>query len=482
MSLSPLPLKTADNARGQLNAGIGASDLTIVLQSGEGANFPQPYTGSATSAGSSTTLNCTGIGSSGIAQYDLIRNVTDGSWALVLTVATDSITTTRLRDGSGNTWDNSDVWRVNEFVITLADVTTNTYGVSTVNSREQVLVSNRSTDTLTVPSGGRGYNGTVAAAFDAEDYVYLNVTSVTIEEIKEMIASNTKQINTNETDIDTAETDIVNLEKSAAYRLSSVAGTNTITADSSPAITSYEDGMRFNLVLANTVTGAATLNIESLGAKKIVKFTNGTEEDLTNADLVQDQTIDLIYDTAADSASGAFVLVSPLGRTAQSELESEQVIVSTGSGVGPSSTSEFDLNTGFAIDGSAAVAGDCYLVKAVAEAKLQSGDTLTYRIKVGTTAVAALVRTQIATSSHTSDLIQGFITIRTTGASASVYGCGTLNVVVTGAQDEDATAGGHTIDLTADPAIKISAQYDTSDSGNEARIAQFIVIKVNSPS
>src|SRR5688500_4626398 len=116
----PTPLKAKDKAKGQLNAGINASTTTIPLKSGEGAIFPQPYTASATSGGTGTTLNDTGIGASGVAVGDFIHNVTDDSWAVIKTVSANSVTTTKLRGGTDNTWDNADVWRVNEFVVTIA--------------------------------------------------------------------------------------------------------------------------------------------------------------------------------------------------------------------------------------------------------------------------------------------------------------------------------------------------------------------------
>ncbi len=179
MASTAVLLSTKDNAYGRLNSGISAATLSIPLQSGQGANFPQPYNGTCTSGGTSTTLNCTGIlatiGAGAVGKF--IRNITDGSVAFILTVSTNSLTTTPLYSGSNNTWNNSDAWRIDEFVITLAAVSTSSYGVQSITSSEQALVIARSTDTLTVATGGRGYNSTSAASFLAGDYVYLFVTS-----------------------------------------------------------------------------------------------------------------------------------------------------------------------------------------------------------------------------------------------------------------------------------------------------------------
>lgn len=176
-------LKAKDNAEGQLNAGISSGALSIVLKSGEGALFPTTINGPATSSGSATVLNSTGIGATGIAVGDIIENVTDGSVAIVVSVSTDSITTTELRGGSGNTWDSADKWHVNRFVITL-----NKRSGGAITTSEKVLIDSRSGDTLTVNASGRGWDGDTPTAFDADDYVNLFVTSVIVEYHKEILS------------------------------------------------------------------------------------------------------------------------------------------------------------------------------------------------------------------------------------------------------------------------------------------------------
>ena len=56
------------------------------------------------------------------------------------------------------------------------------------------------------------------------------------------------------------------VQNSAYTVLASVAGTNTITGATTPALTAYTAGQRFSFVPANTVTGAATLNVSGNGA------------------------------------------------------------------------------------------------------------------------------------------------------------------------------------------------------------------------
>src|SRR5438552_9928609 len=108
MAATPVAFATKDNASANLNAGISAADLSIPLQSGDGAAFPQPYTGAATSGGSNVLLNSTGIlaavgGSSAAMAGKWIWNKTDGSVAVIVSVATNSLTCTRLLGGTDNT-------------------------------------------------------------------------------------------------------------------------------------------------------------------------------------------------------------------------------------------------------------------------------------------------------------------------------------------------------------------------------------------
>jgi len=176
-----------DSAEGQLDSGIGASDLTIPLKAGEGdANFPEAINGAATSLGSSILLNATGIGATGLAAGDFIENLTDGSVAFVLSVATNSVTTTPLRSGSDNIWQSSDEYAANRFIATINKRDIN--GV--ITQSEKILIKARASgsDNLTVQTGGRGYDGSSAQAFAADDYVSLFVVSAMPDNFRKALA------------------------------------------------------------------------------------------------------------------------------------------------------------------------------------------------------------------------------------------------------------------------------------------------------
>lgn len=70
-------------------------------------------------------------------------------------------------------------------------------------------------------------------------------------------------------------------------------GTNTYTATISPSITSYSDLKRIYVVFTNGNTGAATLNINSIGAVSIKKNVSGA---LATGDILAGQAFELYYD------------------------------------------------------------------------------------------------------------------------------------------------------------------------------------------
>lgn len=296
--------KHEDNAFGRLNAGISAGTLTIPLQSGQGALLPVTANGSATSLGSSTVLNDTGIqaaltaGSYGVG--DIIENVTDGSYAIIKSVSTNQIVTTRLKGGSDNTWQNSDVWAVGRFIVTLVK-----YDVDgeTVLQREKVLIESRATDTLTANASGRGFDGSTAASFSTGDYCYLYMTSCALDGIQQAIAQ--------------AYLDIEELKSAEMVYFGDDAGANDSYAVSITNFPSaYAKGQRV-VFEANTInTGPATLNVNGLGAVTIKKDYN---QDLADGDIYANEIVDVTHDgtyfqvTARRQQGSPTGMIAPFG-------------------------------------------------------------------------------------------------------------------------------------------------------------------------
>lgn len=83
------------------------------------------------------------------------------------------------------------------------------------------------------------------------------------------------------------------VQDSTLTYLTSVAGTNTITATAPLSLAAYAAGQRFHFVAAGANTGAVTLNVNSIGAKAVTK--HGTTA-LLAGDIQSGQVVTVTYD------------------------------------------------------------------------------------------------------------------------------------------------------------------------------------------
>lgn len=84
------------------------------------------------------------------------------------------------------------------------------------------------------------------------------------------------------------------------------AGTsNAYTITSNQGIAAYADGLRFTFRADRNNTGAATLNVDSRGAKALRKVTGGALAALAADDIVAEAVYDVVYDLSSD----VFVIV-----------------------------------------------------------------------------------------------------------------------------------------------------------------------------
>lgn len=101
------------------------------------------------------------------------------------------------------------------------------------------------------------------------------------------------------------------LNKSQLQYGEDAGASDTYAVTLSPAPAAYNDGQVFNLYLNTANTGAATLNINSLGAKTIKKMTSLGYVDLETGDILAGQHVLVTYDTESDT----FRLLSPAATT-----------------------------------------------------------------------------------------------------------------------------------------------------------------------
>lgn len=99
------------------------------------------------------------------------------------------------------------------------------------------------------------------------------------------------------------ELDNGELAQTGISQLDNVQGTDTITAEGSPAILTLVDKQAFVFTAANANTGAVTLKIDTTAAKSIKKAHN---QNLESGDIDQDQIVMVVYNADDDT----FELVS----------------------------------------------------------------------------------------------------------------------------------------------------------------------------
>lgn len=96
------------------------------------------------------------------------------------------------------------------------------------------------------------------------------------------------------------------------------AGTDTVTLATETGYTAYADGTLLAFIAGGTNTSATTLNVDGVGAKKVLK-SGGTA--LVAGDITAGQLVIVAYDASADTGSGAWMLAgSAPGQPADATL------------------------------------------------------------------------------------------------------------------------------------------------------------------
>ena len=398
-----------------------------------------------------------------------IWNKTDGSVARIESVATNAITTTRLIGGTANIWANSDRWVIDPFVVTLAKVDSD----DEMTQYEETLVISRATDALTCLLADRGYNGTTANTFDPDDYCYLLSTAPIEERRGDIVLAIAKQQDTDRTSLATAQTDIT-AQKTGSYHYVVTTGSANAYVAATPALASYAAGNMIVFKANFTNSGAATINVNGLGAAAIKKNDGATA--LAANDIISGQIVILRYDGTN------FQMLSPIGTPATVTTTCKTVFVSsaTSSAAGASTTSLvlFDTNN-YTIPANDLVAGVAYEFEAGGDATWAAGNFTISACLAG----ASFTSTQVTPTGSGTWYAKGTLHgTATAGASVSVLSnmllsqsSGTPSRLVVGNTAGSAATNGTLL-------FQMAVTYSSSNAGNHATLTTFVVKKVSATS
>jgi len=131
------------------------------------------------------------------------------------------------------------------------------------------------------------------------------------------------------------------------------AGANdTYAITLSPAPTAYTAGMVVNFKANTANTGAATLNVNALGAKTIKKL---NDQDLATGDIEASQIVSVIYDGTNFQMQSQIAADASTVTTSSSDTFTNKTLNSNTNTIGPSNKISFNSPQGFLINGKLAV-------------------------------------------------------------------------------------------------------------------------------
>lgn len=91
------------------------------------------------------------------------------------------------------------------------------------------------------------------------------------------------------------------------------AGTaNAITVTVNSSFTAFADGIRVAFRAVETNSGATTINVNSIGAKPVVKFTTSGETALIGQEIQDNCIHELVYCSILNGGAGAWLLLNPV--------------------------------------------------------------------------------------------------------------------------------------------------------------------------
>lgn len=255
------------------------------------------------------------------------------------------------------------------------------------------------------------------------------------------------------------------------------AGTGTaLTLAVDSAISAYSEGDKFRMQLHTDVTGACTLNVNSIGAKTIKK---NHDQDLAPNDLLTNQIVEVVYQADDD----IFELISPVAVS-----PGEKITIDLTGATFSTTTAEQTLTSVTVTGGTLGSNNGIHVLIPITNWDcINAGTTgCTFRLKYGSTTVATA---QIGENESTGPTgltgkIEAFLLA---GGSTSSQE-GSLMVNIFGIQSTqpsnttdsigDVASGTAAEDSTGDLTLSVTAQFAVSSGSNGMTVPHGIFTKI----
>ncbi len=300
----------------------------------------------------------------------------------------------------------------------------------------------------------------IAVAASVTSIVTANITDSRSE-----VAIKTTQL------IDLARVTALDALKTEVYNdtpswLGTVTGTNTLTATPTPAPAAYVTGQRYAFIVANTNSGAVTLNVNSLGAKDIKRIDGATA--LVASDLVAGQIAEVRYDgTKFQMTSPSGVFLGDFNKTLYAGYGASTT------NTNPQSMTNFDTHN-YTIPANDLIAGVVYRVRGTYTTAHGASGTDTIAIRLGNTTIVAPSYVWVTGSNI--GYFEGFI-MGTAAASGSATVHGGCSVGISDAGLCCQRGAGAAVATNGTLLLQIGASISSNNGGNSMILNSLVITK-----
>lgn len=303
-------------------------------------------------------------------------------------------------------------WNIAAIVAQLFNSKTTSVGTNTITLTNPVPLTSLTTGLLCIFTPANANTGAVTFAPDGLTAHAINAYGAALQggELSTSVPAWVQY------DLANTVWNLINPQRNTNADYAAASGTNTITATVT-GVTAYYEALRVKLKIANTTTAAATLNLNSVGAKNLY-YSDGTTQIVAGA-LIQNNTYTFTYDSSLNAAAGGFIVSEPSRVSGSFTLT-----LATGLTTTPTGTVNYEVDTtGKGID----ILYQSGNITATSNASGMTGTGVPAIIQTATSK-----RVLHGTSDSGGETIGGIVTGAASGTWTFLKNFGTTNFATTG--------------------------------------------------